>query len=217
VFCFILCLFGAVISAIFTKDNEPGRADTALIVCIALGMICLAGGLVSLLLNLPLVYKIIRQNLVFHRMGFSGASSALWKTQRHTQRWRVILRRVGLGVAILAFATGVAIAFAGIGKKGGSWSALGLGVLFLMTYALSRDKAWLDMMSVQAADTTKLKEVMLNLRKQEGNGGAATIVVPSEAILEFSRIESKQIARSRVNAIADSVNASKAGLLDSFQ
>jgi|HubBroStandDraft_6_1064221.scaffolds.fasta_scaffold05118_13 hypothetical protein len=210
IFCFILCLFGAIISAIFLKDNEPGRADKLLIACVVLGMICLVGGAVSLLLNLPLIYKIIRQRMLIHRVGLSGASSALWKAQRHTQRWRVILRRVGLGVAILAFVTGVAIAYAGVGKKGGSWSALGLGVLFLMTYALSRGKAWLDMMSVQAADAAKLKEVMLNLRKQEGNVGAATIVVPSEAILEFSRIESEQIARSRVNAIADSVNASKA-------
>jgi len=208
IFCFILCLFGAIVSAILLKDNQPGKADKALLFCVALGMICLVGGFVSLLLNLPLLYKIIRQRVLIHRMGLSGASSALWKAQRHTQRWRVILRRVGLGVSILAFVTGVAIGFAGVGKKGGSWSALGLGVLFLMTYALSRGKAWLDMMSAQAADAGKLKEVMLNLKKQEG--GAAGIVVPSEAILEFSRIESEQIARSRVNAIADSLNVSKA-------
>jgi hypothetical protein len=210
IFCFILCLFGAIISAIFLKDNEPGRADKLLIVCIVLGLICLVGGVVSLLMNLPLLYKIVRQRMAIRRMGFSEASSALWKAQRHTQRWRVILRRVGLAVAILAFAAGVAIAFAGIGKKGGSWSVLGLGVLFLMTYALSRGKAWLDIMSAQGTDAEKLKDALLSLRKQEGGADAASIAVPSAAIREFSRIESEQIARSRVNAIADSANASQA-------
>jgi putative Mn2+ efflux pump MntP len=209
IFCFILCLFGAIISAIFLKDNEPSRADKLLVVCIVLAMICLVGGVVSLLLNLPLLYKIVRQRMAIRRMGFSEASSALWKAQRHTQRWRVILRRVGLAVAILAFAVGVAIAFAGIGKKGGSWSALGLGVLFVMMYALSRGKAWLDMMSAQGTDAEKLKDALLSLRKQEGGADAASIAVPSDAIREFSRIESEQIARSRVNAIADSANASK--------
>ena len=210
IFCFILCLFGAIISAIFLKDNEPTRADKLLIVCIVLGLLCLVGGVVSLLLNLPLMYKIIRQQITIRRMGFSEASSALWKAQRHAQRWRVVLRRVGLGVGVLAFATGVAIAFAGIGKKGGGWSALGLGVLFLIMYALSRGKAWLDMMSAQGTNAEKLKDALLSLRKNEGGADAASIAVPSDAIREFSRIESEQIARSRVNAIADSVNASKA-------
>ncbi len=210
IWCFILCIFGAIFSAILQKDNEPGRADKVLFFCVVLGMICLLGGVVSLLLNLPLMYKIVRQRMAIRRMGFSEASSALWKAERHTQRWRVVLRRVGLGVGILAFATGVGVAFAGGGKKAGSWSALGLGVLLLMMYALSRGKAWLDLMSAQGADAKKLKDVLLTLRKQEGGADLASIAVPSGAIREFSRIESEQIARSRANAIADSANTSKA-------
>ncbi len=209
IWCFMLCLFGAIIAAIYTKEGEPGRADNWLTACVVIGMVCLLGGIVSLLLNLPLLFKIVRQQMVIRRTGFSGASSALWRAQRHTQRWRVILRRVGLGVGVLAFVSGVVIGFAGGGKSIGGWSAFGLGILFLMMYALSRGKAWLDMMSAQGADAGKLKEVMLNLRTGEGAAGATSIAVPSEAIAEFSRIESEQIARSRVTAIAESVNASK--------
>jgi len=210
IWCFILCVFGTIVSAIFRGENETGWANRVMMVCIVLGMVCLLGGAVSLLLNLPLLYKVFRQKMVVRRLGLSGASSAVWKTQRKSHRWGSIIGRIETGAAILALAICVAIVVEEWRWRAGLWSGLALGLLFLMFYALRRGKAWLDMMSAQGADAAKLKQAMLSLRKSEGGASAASITVPNEAILEFSRIESEQIARSRVNAIADSVNTSKA-------
>ena len=92
------------------------------------------------MLNLPLTIKIIRQRLAVRRMGISGAFNIIWKAQRNTQRWRVILRRVGIGVAILAFALSVVVIFAGGGLKWGLWSLPAFGLLLVMMYVLERGK-----------------------------------------------------------------------------
>lgn len=205
---FILSVFGTLVATILMKDGQRTRADTVQYVCIVLGMISLFGGVVSLLMNLPLTAKIIRQRLAIHRMGISDASNALWRAQRRTKRSQVILRRVGLTVAILAFAVAVAVAFAGGGLKWGLWSVPAFGLLLVMMYVLERGKAWLNMMSAQGADARNLQQSLLRLRVSEGGEGIASIAVPNAAIQAFSRIESEQIARSRVSAIAKSVKTS---------
>jgi len=205
---FVLSVFGTLVATILMKDGQRTTADTVQTVCIVLGMISLFGGVVSLLLNLPLTAKIIRQKLAVRRMGFAGASSALWRAQRRTKPSQVILRRVGLTVAILAFAIAVAVTFAGGGIKWGLWSVPAFGFLLVMMYVLERGKAWLNMMSAQGADARNLQRSLLRLRVTEGGEGIASIAVPNAAIQAFSRIESEQIARSRVSAIAKSAKSS---------
>jgi len=111
-------------------------------------------------------------------------------------------------VAILAFAIAVAVTFAGGGIKWGLWSVPAFGFLLVMMYVLERGKAWLNMMSAQGADARNLQRSLLRLRVTEGGEGIASIAVPNAAIQAFSRIESEQIARSRVSAIAKSAKSS---------
>ena len=205
---FILSVFGTLVATLLKRDNLHTRADTVQGICIGLSIICLFGGVVSLVLNLPLTIKIIRQRLAVRRMGISGAFNIIWKAQRNTQRWRVILRRVGIGVAILAFALSVVVIFAGGGIKWGLWSLPAFGLLLVMMYVLERGKAWLNMMSAQDADARNLQRSLLRLRVSEGGEGVDSIAVPNAAIQAFSRIESEQIARSRVSAIAKSAKSS---------
>jgi hypothetical protein len=202
--CFILCIFGLIVSSALMKEGHPTKADAVQHACIALGMISLFGGVVSLVLNLPLTVKIIRQRLAVRRMGVSGASHALWRAQRKAQPWQVILRRVLRALAILAFAIAALITLAGGGIKVGLVTLPAFGLLLLMMYVLERGKAWLNMMSAQGADARKLQESLMTLQTSEGGEGIASIAVPNAAIQAFSRIESEQIARSRVNAIARS-------------
>ena len=205
---FILCILGTLVATILMKEGHPTKADAAQTAGIILSFISLFGGVVSLLLNLPLTAKIIRQRLAIRRLGFYGASTALWRAQRKTKRSQVILRRLGLAVAILAFALAVAVIFAGGGIKWGLWSLPAFALLLVMMYVLERGKAWLNMMSAQGADARNLQQSLLRLRVSEGGEGIASIAVPNAAIQAFSRIESEQIARSRVSAIAKSAKSS---------
>jgi hypothetical protein len=202
--CFIAAVFGAIVSTALMKEDYPTRADQAQTVCIVLGLISLFGGVVSLVLNLPLMLKIIRRKLAIRRMGISVAFSALWKAQRKTRRWQVVFRWTGLAVATLAFAFAILVTFFGGGMKWGLWSVAGFGLLLVMMFVLERGKAWLNMMSAQGADARRLENALLRLRTSEGGEAIASVAVPSAAIRAFSRIESEQIARSRESAIAQS-------------
>jgi len=170
------------------------------------GGICLVCAVVALVLNLKLVVKIIRSRIHFRRMVFSDESEALWKAHQKTRRGSAVIEKIALGLSILFLLLTLPFAFAGV------WWALTMiciAAVFLMFYVLQSGKARMDMMSHRLAELTELKESMAHLANRASQAEGGRVALPSDVIQQYSRVETEQIARSRAQAITDSLRATQ--------
>jgi ABC-type multidrug transport system fused ATPase/permease subunit len=168
--------------------------------------LCLACAAISLFLNLKLIAKIVRSRLHFRRLGFSDASEALWKAHQKTRRWSAIVDKIAVGLSVFFLVIAI-ILFITL-QWPWALATLGTSALFLMFYVLQNGKARMDMMAARLAEVSKLKESMLSVASKSGEAGAP-IVLSNEAVQQYARIETEQIARSRAQAINESVAAKK--------
>jgi len=202
---FVLCLVGIIIDfAIEFRRTEPPWAFMTFLLAVGL---CFLLGILSLALNIPLILKIIRHKLLFHRRGLSDFLDVLWKTRQKTRRGMAIVEKTALGLGIVFLIISITTV-RWIGWIGAVTCFL-IGTLFIMFYVLQSGKAWLDMMTSQWRNATRLKESMAALEKAAQHGGSERIPVPVDVIEQFSRIETEQIARSRAIAISESATAPK--------
>jgi hypothetical protein len=199
---FVLCLVGIIVDfAIEFRKTEPPFAF--LIFFLAIGL-CFLFAILSLVLNIPLILKIIRHKLLFHRRGLSDFLDALWKAHQKTRRRMAIVEKTALGLGIVF----LIISIIGIWISWvGAVTCFLIGTLFIMFYVLQSGKAWLDMMTSRWRDAARLKESMAALEKAAQHAGSERIPVPVDVIEQFSRIETEQIARSRAIAISESATA----------
>jgi hypothetical protein len=194
----------------FTQVQEISSANSDVRILFLIAIVaCFFGGIFSLLLNLPLAYKIIRQRLAVRRLGFSGTTAALWKAHQATHRISVIIGRtsMGLGIVLLLLGVGFGLFYRG-DPTVSSMVGIGFGLLLIMFSILSAGKSWLDMMSNRWQEVTKLKESILSLKNTAPTPDGHIAISP-EAIRQFAKIEKEQIARSRIKAVAESASASK--------
>jgi len=216
---FVLCVVGAIIDlAIEFRRTEPPWAFLTFVV--ALGL-CFLVSVVLLVLNIPLVVKIIRNHLLFRRIGLSDVVDVLWKERQKTRRWKVIVERIGLGLGIFLLIFSIIIPIASVVPRwrgpflemgwSGSLVCFLIGTLVVMFVVLKRGKARLDMMTSRWTDITRLKESMAAVEKTAQHAGSERISFPADVIEQFSRIETEQIACSRAMAIGESARAPKLG------
>jgi hypothetical protein len=218
VWAFVLCIVGAIIDVIIEfRKTEPSWAFVAFAMAVGLGFLL---SILSLLLNIPLVVKIIRHKRLFRRMGLADFLDVLWKERLKTRRWMAIVEKMSLGLGILFLVCSIIFPIASVVVRGkGPHSAMGywigsltyflIGTLFVMFYVLQRGKAWLDMMTSRWTDIARLKDAMAAVEKTPQYAGAERISFPVDVIEQFSRIETEQIARSRAMAISESAKAAK--------
>ena len=171
------------------------------------GGLCLVCAVISLFLNLHLVLKIIRSRIHFRRMGFSDASEGLWRAHQKTRRLAAVGEKAALVLSALSLLL-VLILF-GTGQVFGGAIFICAAIVLLMFYVLQSGKARLDMMAARLAEVTKLKESILHLGNSACQWQDGRIVLPDEVVQQYSQVETDQIARSRAQAIADSLRTTK--------
>lgn len=168
------------------------------------GLTCLGAAVVSLFLNLKLLLKIIHSRLRFRKMGFSDGSDALWRAHQKTRRFPALIEKFVLGFSIfLLIVTAIVMAYRAWGWASG---VLCVSVVFAMFYVLQNGKAHLDMMLARLKELTRLKESMQTLASTSQAPGER-IALPAEVIQQYSQVESEQIARSRAQAISESLQS----------
>lgn len=208
-------LFAYVPAAFLAVRWEPSPAATAPkafvpvfgAVSIVL-FLAMLSSLVLLLLNLPLVIRIVRQRALLRRLGLRDLSVALWKTQRRKRIWArvwwVLMLTVGvlsLVAAVLAllgtlttpsappYQGDLAFLLIGVGMF------VTLGVTTIGLYLVQRGKQQLDLV----ADASQLRQSLLEMKERTTDGDA--IIVPAEAMQSVARMEAAQIARERAEAV----------------
>ena len=211
---FLSLLIITIIYALAIDWPAPGLSEMHLILIglIVLGaLVCFACAVVLLLLNIPVIVKFARNRRLFRRLGFSDVSGSLWKEYQKTRRGSAIFRKISLGLGIFSLFCLIGSLVSTVAFHESNWLAFGfylvLSALFVSFYLLQTGKAWLEIMTLQWRDATHLKELMVGSRNRAEQAGLERIPVPAEAIKQFSRIENVQIARSRAQAITESIAA----------
>ncbi|MBZ5656484.1 MAG: hypothetical protein LAO56_14540 [Acidobacteriia bacterium] len=217
---FVLCIVGAIID-LATIEFKSAKTEPSWVFLTFAGAVglCFLLSIALLVLNIPLVVKVIRNQRLFHRMGLSGVLGVLWKERQKTRRWMAIVERISLGLGILFLIPSIIIPIAAIVPRWrGPFLEMGwiealfyfsIGTLFVMFFVLQRGKARLDMMTSRWRDVVHLKESMAALEKTAQQAGSERISFPLDVIEQFSRIETEQIAHSRAMAISESAKAPK--------
>ncbi len=220
---FVLCLVGTIIDVVIELRTGRPSLSTAFVAFAAAVALCLLVATLLLVLNIPLIVKIVRHKRLFHRLGLSDSLDVLWKERQKTRRWMALFEKVALGLGILALIVGITlIAYSVVGGwrgwfGGGQMSAsiegallyVFIGFVFIMFYVVQNGKAWLDMMASRWKDVVRLRESMGALEKGAQRAGSERIPVPVDVIEQFSQIENEQIACSRARAIGESATAAK--------
>jgi hypothetical protein len=203
--------------------KSTAREESILGPLLVLGAIaCLGCALVAFVLNLKLVWQIVRGRLRFRRMGLSEESGALWKAHQRRRRWAALGEKLFLTAGCLAVLFGLiwlAIAWKGHKSYLLTVFGCGLGLLLLMFYFLRSGKARLDMMSARLEELRRLKESMTELATSTGQAGDGQVELPADLVEKYSQVETDQIARNRAQAIRDALQAKTQGyaMLSSHQ
>ena len=175
---------------------------------IASSVVCavaLSGSVILLLLNLPLVVRIVRERMLLRRLGLKDLSMVLWKAERKRSPWGRVSYWVVFVVGVLALLICLASVFSTRGNIGAVLVFLAFGVTTVGYCLLRRGKEQLDLV----ADANQLRRWLVQL--QERAGVDQVIAVPAEVLEKVARIESAHIARQRAEAVADCVDRKPAG------
>jgi hypothetical protein len=220
------CIFGIVLLFAFVlvlaltgrvTKTDLNAAETSLavgvLVAVTVTVVASLASLVLLLLNLPLVGRILRERATLRRLGLKDLSIVLWKAERKKSIWSRVWVGLVLAVGVLCLVSAGIVMFSRpahgevreVDAVVGAVVFLALGVTTVAHYFVQRGKEQLDLV----ADANQLRRWLLQLR--QGAGGDQVIAVPAEALEKVARIESAQIDRQRAEAVAASVDARDRG------
>ena len=167
-------------------------------------------GIVSLMLNIPLLIKTFREARRLKRLGLNSLSTSLWKENRRG-RWISRIRGIlliSMGIVILMIAAtalgGALMMGVGFGDRD-ERIILSFVVLFPLTIAallfaaryLRNQRERMDL----AASAEGLRKALLSLRQREG---PEIVSVPAELLEQTARIESMAISNERKDAVLQS-------------
>jgi hypothetical protein len=205
---FVITLIAALwyLIAKMRKEQMSEHETVVLGLLWILAGVCLLCAGVALLLNLKLIWQIIHSRFRFRRLGFSDNSEALWKAHQKTRRWSATTEKLAL-VASVVFILLAAI-LAASQQWVGVVATLCISATFVMFYVLQSGKARMDMMAARLAEVSRLKQSMQCQADSSGEAGAP-VVLSSNAVQQFARIETEQIARSRAQAINEAARTKK--------
>jgi hypothetical protein len=216
----IACLAVVTVALVGALSTKKAGYDV-LGVSGTMGLMVSSGvGVLSLLLNIPLFCRTLRERAKLKALGMTALNKLLWKARRR-HNW---LRRIRSALIIMF---GVLVAFmAGIYTwmsfaRGPKVTETLLGVILAAFFALvavtlfsarhlRNQREQMDL----AANADELKEALQNLRQQAGATG--TIAVPAELVERAATIESAYIAKERKEAILQSVDSSSSGYAIAF-
>lgn len=201
---FGICALGAIVARVSSREAYDTAGKIGFIL-VGLGAICLGGGMVVSLFNLPLVIKRLRRGARIRRLGFQNASQLLWRAHWESRFRSRLLNWLALAVGIIFVAAGL-ILLAGAVTEG--WLFLVLGFPLLTLPLLRNSRAWLDMMSNRGMEIARLRDSLVSAHPRAGDSETQTISLPAEAVAELSRLERDHIARSRAAALAASATES---------
>jgi hypothetical protein len=193
------------------SQREQDWADIAGTACAVALCVCIAGGVVSSILNLPLILKMARQKRAIRRLGISDASEVVWKVHRKTRRWGRLPAQVLLLIGIALAVGGIAVALFNHDQdeRIAGWVLAIAGVLIPPFYLVQNGKEWLDVMSSRWTEISDLRQSMQLLANTTAGPGGQSIMVPAETVKQIARIETERIVRTRADALAESVTASQ--------
>ena len=190
----------------FHHEQELTDHEDLVLGILGVGLVtCLGAAVISLFLNLQLLLKIVRSRLRFRSMGFSDGSVAMWQAHQKTRRVSAFLEKIAVGLSILFLV--ITVIVAAYQQWGWAAAVLCVSIVFAMFYVLQNGKAHLAMMSSRLAELARLKESMQHLASNANQAGDGRIALPTEVIQQYSQVESEQIARSRAQAISESLKS----------
>jgi hypothetical protein len=165
-------------------------------------------GIISLLLNIPLLLKTFREESRLKRLGLDALSKSLWKESRRS-RWMSRFRGILLLSIGFVFLAAILTAFSGHLKLTltfqqerlvlygmALYSVIVAGLLFTARY-LRNQRERMDL----AASAGELRNALVSLRQREG---PEFVSVPAQLLERTAKIESAQISRERKDAVLQS-------------
>ena len=178
-------------------------------------LLSMAVGMVSLLLNIPLFLRMLRERAQLKKLGAKPLSKLLWKASRRHHRLSRIRSALVIvfGALVTAMATVLLLAaktseFKEAPVAGAFYASVAI-VLFSARH-LRNQREQMDL--VASADN--LKKALQSLRQQAGTAGS--VAVPAELIERAATIESAYIAKERKEAILQSVGSGASGYAITF-
>lgn len=175
-----------------------GATPTPATICLLVFAVSIVVGLISLVLNISLARKAVRENARLKRLGLSSLSRSLWKESRRS-RWISRVRGALLfviGVFILLGIVSRFIAVAGFDYFAAGFVAIIAAVLFGGRY-LRNQRERMDL----AASAEELKKALENLRRRKDT---EVVSVPIRLLERSAQIESAKIAEQRKDAVLES-------------
>ncbi len=192
----ILCFVVVVFWHMYKVNFEPGPIDFVILSVLVVAMVSAP---VLLLLNVPLVHRIWSQHRRLKRLGLRDLSISMWKAQLKKRPWEDRWTGVVATTGTVMLLVGLMALVEGAWWQVALWLLLGGPVLAL--YFVKRGKERLELV----ADANRLLRSLQQLR--EGAGADEDIDVPAELWESVAQIESAQISRQRVEAVADGITA----------
>lgn len=173
-----------------------------------------AGGVIALLINIPLLRRIWRERAWLRSLGVTALAKSLWKASRRGH-W---LRRIRGALIVVFGGLSALLAVFYLFKADELKEALLLAPFFFAIAAvllgarlLRNQREQMDL----AANAAELQKALQNLREQAGPGG--TIAVPAELVERAATIESQQIVMQRKEAIVQSIGNRASGCAITFE
>jgi hypothetical protein len=175
-------------------------------------------GLVSLVLNIPLFVRVLRERSRLKKLGLSSLSRSLWIESRRS-RWISRARDyllIGVGIFIVLRS---AYYFLIQWKSGyiNVWDLITITVMVLIISPLILEARYLRNQRERidlAANAEELRQVFQSLRQRAGK--TEVVSVPTELVERTAKIESAQIAKERKDAILESVTSRPTGYAIAF-
>lgn len=201
----ILSFFGCILVAIVGLLAGEMPFYYAALTLSAVFVVSFVGGIVSLALNIPLIFKTFRERKRLDQLGLSSLSTSLWKESRRRQWVSRIRSALLLGIGILII---VGMLLASMLTEKATLSdrliifgfyAVTAGLLFGARY-LRNQREQMDL--VASAD--RLKADLQKRQQQEKPGVAAVpavVSVPADILERTAIIESAQINKERREAV----------------
>jgi hypothetical protein len=183
-------------------------------------------GIVSLVLNIPVLLKTFRERAKLKELGLSSLSQSLWKESQRS-RWIGRVRGMVLIVFSIYFlyaslSSLVSLMYANFESDfesgdsaktvftfTGAFAMLFGGLLFAGRY-LRNQRERIE----STASAEELRKALESLRRRAGEAGVVS--VPAELLQQTAKIESTQIAKERKDAILESVAIRPTGYTIAF-
>jgi hypothetical protein len=167
-------------------------------------------GLVSLVLNIPLFVRVLREGARLKKLGLSSLSKSLWIEGRRSRWMRRARSYLLIGMGVFLMGTGIIMSITGwesVYPEDRKFFLVGavfvvlIGVLLLAARYLRNQRERIDL----TANAEELRKTLQSLRQRAGD--VEVVTVPSELLEQSAKIESVQIAKQRKEAILQSIDS----------